>query len=155
VKPCKDCGSTTRKTPHPGPRCVTCHRAIVKVRRLAAQQKRVLQVYGITAEEYDRIYEVHGGRCAICRRATGARKRLSVDHDHAQAVLDGHDADKGCPRCVRGLLCSTCNKTHGHLRDDPEAWDRGAEYLRNWPSGANGAGTATEPARNPGLALTA
>lgn len=134
MKCCKDCSSTTRKLPHPGPRCVTCHRVVVKARRLAAQQKRVEAVYGITAALYDEIYARQGGCCYICRRATGARKRLSVDHDHAQAALDGHPLDQGCLNCVRGLLCSSCNKTLGHLRDNPAAFLRGALYLLAWPS---------------------
>jgi len=150
-KPCKDClaegrGGLTRPTPHPGPRCVTHHRAIRKDRRLAAQEKRVQQVYGIPPDTYDAIYALQGGRCYICQRATGARRRLSVDHDHAQAALDGHDLDKGCPQCVRGLLCSTCNKTLGHLRDDPEAFERGADYLRDWPSRRRSAATVPEAA---------
>jgi hypothetical protein len=132
---CKDCPTDSKRpTPHPGPRCVTHHRAVRKARRLAAQEKRVQKVYGIHPDEYDRIYKLQGGVCYICRRATGARRRLSVDHDHAQAALDGHPLEQGCPTCVRGLLCSTCNKNLGHYRDDPAAFIRGAEYLLEWPS---------------------
>jgi hypothetical protein len=127
---CKGCGSTTRKTPHPGPRCATCHRAVVQQRRRAAAEKRVHNVYSLTADEYDQIYAAQGGRCAICRRATGARRRLAVDHDHSCC-----DGPTSCGRCVRGLLCKSCNKTLGFYRDDPEALERAANYLRSWPSG--------------------
>lgn len=132
---CKDCEpGSKRPTPHPGPRCVTHHRLVAKGRRLAAQERRVEQTYGLTGPEYRRLYAAQGGRCAICRRATGKVRRLSVDHDHQQAVLDGHAEDKGCRNCVRGLACGTCNKMLGHLRDDPEAFERAADYLRNWPA---------------------
>lgn len=57
----------------------------------------------------------------MCQRATGARRRLSVDHDHTTGL-------------VRMLACSTCNKMLGHLRDDPSAFERGAEVLRNPPA---------------------
>jgi hypothetical protein len=91
-------------------------------------------VYSITAAFYALLLAFQGHKCFICQRATGQYKRLSVDHDHKQAVLDGHAPEKGCPNCVRGLLCSTCNKMLGHLRDDPLAAERMADYLRNWPS---------------------
>jgi len=81
-----------------------------------------VNTYGITAEEYWSIYEFQGGVCYICRRANGKRKRLSVDHCHTTGI-------------VRGLLCSKCNKdVLGHLRDDPEALYRAAEYLNGPPA---------------------
>jgi hypothetical protein len=81
-----------------------------------------MQVYGITAQEYWAIYEHQGKKCYICQRATGTRKRLSVDHCHKTGI-------------VRGLLCQRCNRdVLGHLRDDPDAFRRGQEYLRNPPA---------------------
>lgn len=141
---CKDCEpGSKRPAPHVGPRCVTHHRVEVKRKRRAGQEKRVRETYSLSPQEYDAILEAQGGMCFICRRATGLRKRLAVDHDHACC-----DGPLSCGQCVRGLLCSTCNKTHGHLRDDPEAWQRGADYLRSWPSGRGprNAETASEPA---------
>ena len=77
------------------------------------------------------------GACAICGRAKGIRRNLSVDHDHEQARLHDHDEDKGCRECVRGLLCQGCNKgVLGHLRDSPEALQRAITYLSSWPSRA-------------------
>lgn len=132
---CKDCPpDSKRPTPFPGPRCATHHRLRKAIVRQAAHSRRLAQVYSISREFYDAILAFQGGTCAICQRATGARKRLAVDHDHAQAKLDGHDPDKGCMTCVRGLLCGSCNKIIGHLRDDPEAFLRAANYLRFWPS---------------------
>ena len=134
--PCKDCPpGTKRKATRPGPRCVTHYRAFRKDVRERAWATRIHEVYGITAEFYRQMLAVQGGVCAICQRATGAIKRLAVDHDHKQALLDGHDVVKGCPNCVRGLLCSTCNRNVlGHLRDEPAALTRAIDYLANWPS---------------------
>jgi hypothetical protein len=59
--------------------------------------------YQITPLEYRALYAAQGGRCYVCRRASGKAKRLGVDHDH----LTGE---------VRGLLCTgslsanTCNR---------------------------------------------
>lgn len=125
-KRCKDCAAegvkTRRPAPHPGPRCTTHHRA----RRKQLSERRhgsyVQKTYGITAEQYWALHEYQGGRCYICRRATGRTKRLAVDHDHETGY-------------VRGLLCMRCNRdVVGHLRDDPEALERGAAYLRQPPA---------------------
>lgn len=120
---CKDCKSTTRALNYPGPRCTTCHRAKTAERKDAAHGQYVERMYGITAEEYKILYEAQGGRCAICRRATGATRRLAVDHDHKTGR-------------VRGLLCKPCNR-YGlgmFARDNPEIFDRAANYLRNPPA---------------------
>ncbi|GAB4584441.1 hypothetical protein Ntsu_22730 [Nocardia sp. IFM 10818] len=128
VKPkvCVDCVkeeiTTKRKAPHPGPRCATHHRKKRTIRRDYSHEKHIGETYGITKEEYWAIYEAQGRKCAICRRATGVRKKLSVDHDHATGM-------------VRGLLCTMCNRNVlGHLRDEPEAFDRGKRYLSHPPA---------------------
>ncbi|MGW6624247.1 endonuclease VII domain-containing protein [Nocardia sp. NPDC055002] len=106
----------------PGPRCATHHRAKTRTRRNYNHTTHIAETYGITSEEYQAIYKYQGGKCFICRRATGARKRLSVDHCHATGR-------------VRGLLCQKCNRDIlGHLRDDPEALYRAAEYLNSPPA---------------------
>ena len=129
ARSCKGCGSTTRKLPHPGPRCQGCHNDVRRERRLAAAGRRVQATYSISPEQYAALYAAQGGRCALCRRATGASKRLAVDHDHACCP-----GPKSCGRCVRGLCCSSCNDVLAHFRDDPAAFERGAAYLREWPS---------------------
>jgi hypothetical protein len=103
---------------------------VVKARRVTAHGRRLEQVYSITVTEYAEILAAQAFRCAICQRATGARKRLSVDHDHACC-----DRPTSCGQCVRGLLCNPCNKMLGHARDDPEFFRRAADYLERWPSG--------------------
>ena len=110
---CKDCVAegntgTRRPTPYPGPRCTTHHRAEKARRSKAAHGKRVESTYGITESEYWELYEFQEGRCFICRRAYGKRKRLAVDHDHD--CDQGHDPKVGCRKCVRGLCCVTCNR---------------------------------------------
>jgi recombination endonuclease VII len=135
-KVCKEAGEDrahrARPAPHPGPRCATCHRAVKKTRKRAAHETRTRRTYSITPEEYQALYEAQGGRCALCRRATGASKALAVDHDHS--CTEGHPVKQGCRKCVRGLLCSTCNRIIGHFRDDPDAFLRGNWYLTRPPA---------------------
>jgi hypothetical protein len=123
---CVDCSaegvSSKRKTPHPGPRCATHHRAKRRQRSSGYWAGRILATYGITEDEYWAIYEFQGGRCYICQRANGNYKRLSVDHDHKTGV-------------VRGLLCTMCNKyTLGWARDSVEFFGRAIKYLTDPPA---------------------
>lgn len=129
-KPCKGCGSTTRPRNYAGPRCATCHRARKKATKDASRDSYLVNTYGISQQEYDELKAFQGGRCFICRRATGATKNLAVDHDHKHCA-----GKKGCRDCVRGLLCSPCNRgVLGHLRDDLEAAQRVIEYLTDPPA---------------------
>lgn len=129
-KVCKDCmadlaeGKISKlpKRPalNPGPRCTTHHRAVVRARKAANHEKRVQATYGLEKGEYAQLYEFQGGLCALCRRATGASRRLSVDHDHATGA-------------VRGLLCRPCNTMLGHARDKARFFLRCILYLRRTP----------------------
>ncbi|WP_234335952.1 endonuclease VII domain-containing protein [Streptomyces sp. NRRL S-920] len=87
-----------------------------KRRKETAHELAVQNTYGLAPGDYDKLYRLQGGRCAICRRATGATRRLSVDHDHASGA-------------VRGLLCRPCNSMLGHARDDIEFFQRAIAYL--------------------------
>lgn len=74
------------------------------------KRKSVLSKYGITPEEYERLFLAQGGVCAVCfeketAKRNGVVRRLAVDHDHTTGK-------------VRGLLCSWCNLAIGYLRDD-------------------------------------
>ena len=129
VRRCKECGpDVNRPAPHPGPRCVTHHRAAVKARRAVAHEARVQKVYGLAPGAYAALYAAQGGRCAICQRSTGQRKRLAVDHDHRCCP-----GPVSCGRCVRGLLCGPCNRdVIGRL--GPEALSRAYWYLVDPPA---------------------
>lgn len=131
VQRCKDCPPDGRLRPAPfrGPRCATHHRAETRRQRLAAAGRYVQRTYALTAEEYTRLYELQGRRCAICRRATGATKRLAVDHDHGCCP-----GPTSCGKCVRGLVCGPCNDVLAHARDDVAFFHRAAQYLRAWPA---------------------
>lgn len=125
---CKDCWAeggavprVMRPAPHPGPRCATHHRAERKRIKAANHERMVQKTYGLNSGDYDRIYAHQSGVCAICKRATGATRKLSVDHDHSTGA-------------VRGLLCSTCNEMLGHARDSDMFFYRAAGYLQNPPA---------------------
>ena len=62
--------------------------------------------YGITEEDYNKMFAEQKGCCAICGKHQSEFKRtLNVDHNH----ITGN---------VRGLLCRTCNMALGGLGAD-------------------------------------
>jgi hypothetical protein len=104
-------------------RCKKCYRA-------QAHESRLLRNFNMTMEQYDALKAKQGGKCYICQRATGASRALAVDHDHACCP----EAGRSCGKCIRGLLCSTCNHMLGHARDQIDFFERAAEYLSAPPA---------------------
>lgn len=75
------------------------------------------RVYGITAAQWQDMFDAQGGKCGICKKATGSGggKRLAVDHDHNCCP-----GKRSCGKCVRGLLCASCNQKVGFYEDYKE-----------------------------------
>ncbi len=73
--------------------------------------------YGLTVDQYNAMVAEQHGLCAICKKPPPSKRRLDVDHDHA----DGH---------VRQLLCNECNKGLGCFKDSLEFLDAALRYLR-------------------------
>ena len=65
------------------------------------------RAHGLTPDEIDRLRELQGGACAICKRPG---RPLQVDHDHRHCP-----GPTGCRQCTRGLLCVSCNTGLGRI----------------------------------------
>lgn len=137
---CKDCAAelerrdakapkTPRPAPYAGPRCATHHRQAKRAAKAKAHEKYVEKTYSLPPGEYEKLYVFQGQVCAICQRATGATRRLSVDHDHACCA-----GPVSCGKCVRGLICRPCNDLLGHVRDSEQTLSRAIHYLRFSPA---------------------
>lgn len=88
-----------------------------KLNKDKAKDTRFKKKYNISLEDWDHMFEVQGGRCAICKtHQADLEKSLCVDHDH----------DTGE---VRGLLCHTCNRALGLLKDRKDILLAAVEYL--------------------------
>jgi len=77
---------------------------------MAAIRRRYL--YGITQEEFEKLYDRQDGLCAICR----VKKASHLDHDH--------DSGK-----IRGLLCGGCNRGLGLFEDSVKNLRSAINYL--------------------------
>jgi len=117
--------------------CKPCHNARGRRSKELAGGERTYHLrrrYGITAEEFDVMFESQGGLCAICRTAPAAH----VDHDH----------DTGA---VRELLCFNCNGGLGQFKDDPEVLQAAAHYVLRHRDAPRSVSSRPEPAHQPGL----
>lgn len=82
------------------------------------REEYLKSTYGISLEDFDRMFDEQNGRCAICpRELQRGGKMTHVDHCHKTGK-------------VRGLLCHGCNTSLGKLNDDEEIILRMAEYVR-------------------------
>jgi hypothetical protein len=123
------CGTPVTKTSFDG-LCTgitqQCLRERNKVKKTRSREKHLLGRYGITPEEYRKLYDAQGGKCFICQKATGMTRKLAVDHDHK--------IGEGKREAIRGLLCDTCNKILGIAEDKPDLFLRAIDYLRHPPA---------------------
>ena len=69
-------------------------------------------LYGISIEDYNKIYLKQKGQCAIC----GKSLKLFIDHDHVTGI-------------IRGLLCHKCNTALGLIEDSKEIAKRMVSFL--------------------------
>lgn len=76
--------------------------------------------YGITLDEYNKMFAEQEGCCAICgRHQTELKTTLCVDHDHKTGV-------------IRELLCNDCNAILGYAKDSIKTLSSAVEYLNKW-----------------------
>jgi hypothetical protein len=85
-------------------------------RKAADREGHLKRKYGITLEDYDRMFDAQGGVCAICGEARPEERTLHVDHDHETGA-------------IRGLLCFRCNNALGDLREDVDLFQAAVNYL--------------------------
>ena len=113
---CRVCDSTLRYTKSSC--CVKCQqtRHRPKVYENGGRARAFKRNYGISIDEYDKLFESQNGVCKICNKSCATGRRLSVDHDHTTGK-------------VRGLLCRNCNVALGYLQDDPLLLERCVLYL--------------------------
>lgn len=78
-------------------------------------------LYGITLEEYEAMFQVQKGRCAVCGGTGKDGRRLSVDHDHTTGL-------------IRGLLCGSCNRYVIARARDASIFYAAAQYLEYPPA---------------------
>lgn len=97
--------------------CQPCKSAKYGIAK-STRETHLVNTYGITQADYDRMFAEQGGVCAICRKPQHHSRfsNLCVDHCHKTGA-------------VRGLLCSSCNRAIGYLGDDLDRLQAAIRYL--------------------------
>lgn len=107
-------------------RCPTHAAAHEEARVHRKEELRRYRRHGIDEARYLEMLDAQGGRCAICRTDTpdAVGREWHIDHDHACC-----SGTFGCAKCVRALLCQSCNQGLGYFNDDPELVAAAIDYL--------------------------
>ena len=77
--------------------------------------------YSLTYEEYEAYMALHDWCCDVC----SSEDDLCIDHDHA--CCPGKNT---CGKCIRGVLCRTCNSALGYIKDDLQSAINLVRYLK-------------------------
>lgn len=83
-----------------------------------------LKKYGLTRDDYVDLEKSQNGVCKICGESEKYNRRLSVDHDHTCC-----SGEESCGKCIRGLLCSNCNRVLGQVKDSTKILQNMIEYI--------------------------
>ena len=83
-----------------------------------------LKKYNLTRDDYVDMEKSQNGVCKICGEPERYKNRLSVDHDHSCCP-----GITSCGKCIRGLLCSNCNRVLGQVNDSKVLLQKMIDYL--------------------------
>jgi hypothetical protein len=78
--------------------------------RKKSNRKYRISSYGLTHEQFDRLLAAQQHACGMCHEPFEEGQLIHVDHDHACCQRK----NRPCGKCIRGLLCHTCNIALGH-----------------------------------------
>jgi Recombination endonuclease VII len=105
-----------------------CNQVVTDWYRRTGWEQRLERLYGVPAGWYAETLARQGGVCVICGSPPPEGRRLYVDHDRRCCPGDAKSNKPICGKCVRGLLCSPCNVSLGHL-ERPDWKARADEYV--------------------------
>lgn len=78
------------------------------------------RTYGITVADYDKMFELQKGNCAICgEHQSKFERRFDIDHCHETGK-------------IRGLCCIRCNRGLGLFKDKPLLLKNAIAYLEKF-----------------------
>ena len=105
------------------PSCKECKQTKERKKRSPKYSRRtnLKRNYGMTLEDYDKMFRDQAGVCAICGEPETSPRVSNLTVDHC------HNTNK-----VRGLLCNNCNRGIGLLKDNPKILDKARQYLEKY-----------------------
>jgi hypothetical protein len=78
--------------------------------------------HNISRQQYLDLLNKYNGLCWICKEKNGQ----AIDHDHSCCPKP-----TSCGKCVRGILCFSCNVMLGSAKDNAQVLKNAIEYLND------------------------
>jgi len=98
--------------------------------------------YGLTTEQFEFLLEKQDFRCLICQISFSEQAGPVIDHDHSccptGVLSERYNSSKQgrpitkCGKCVRGLLCKSCNSGLGMFGDSIQRMISAISYLQSY-----------------------
>lgn len=87
---------------------------------------RIKRMYNISRKEIESLLSKQNG-CAICHYSNSLFPIWwAIDHDHTCCNIN-----TSCGKCVRGILCSHCNRGLGQFKDSVDILENAKKYLKD------------------------
>lgn len=109
----------------------------IKWRRNNLEKARIIERdsrYGLKPGQYEAMLIEQDNKCAACKcEFTGESpsRRPAFDHNHACCAKP--TKPKGsCGKCLRGLICPTCNSVLGYVKDSIPRLEALISYLKKY-----------------------
>jgi hypothetical protein len=89
-----------------------------KTHKKELRHYQIEKKYGITAEQWDKLFKKQGKKCAICgSKRSGNKHGWDTDHNHETGK-------------ARGILCHGCNVLLGGAKDSIRVLRKAIKYLK-------------------------
>lgn len=99
--------------------------------KFCVAERLMIRNYKIDNKKFEKMFDDQNRSCAICKKENpDGNNGWHIDHDHNCCV-----GPKTCGECVRGILCSSCNKGIGHFFDSKEYLVNAINYLERIENG--------------------
>lgn len=93
-----------------------------------AIEKHLRQRFGMSIAKRQEMIDNQRGMCKICQTTDPGSRGWQIDHDHS--CCPGRQ--KTCGKCIRGLICISCNKGLGDFKDNPDILRKAIQYLESY-----------------------
>jgi len=96
-------------------------------RRYRKEGRHKTALYNLS-KSYDQLLIDQKNCCASCFRERTVNEIFMVDHDHSCCST----TKKSCGKCVRGLVCRSCNTALGFVKDSKKHLQQLIDYLERY-----------------------
>lgn len=105
--------------------CIDCYKKKSNTKQIDQRAAGLWKRYRMRQADWDRMFAEQGFACKACKDTEPhGKKPWGVDHDHSCCP-----GNRSCGKCVRGILCYSCNWTLGQVKDSIKTLEGLIQYL--------------------------